>query len=287
MKTIELEYDMHPQPRRGGAPNAVLHGIIGGYRAAYANFLEYLLQIREDFISLENEPSAASPFTPYWENGFLPGLDIVTLHGMLRRHNPRRYLEIGSGNSTKVARRAIAMHGLQTKVMSIDPQPRADVDQICDVVVREGLETVDISTFEQLKSGDFLFFDGSHHAFMNSDVAVFFLEVLPVLAPGVFIHVHDICLPYDYPETWTSRFYSEQYVLASALMFGASRFTIEMANMFISKDPELSELLRRFWDHPNLKCVSGRHGASFWFRMTPPAVDTDVRSRMSAPIGQH
>lgn len=50
--------------------------------------------------------------------------------------NPATYLEVGSGNSTRFARRAITVHGLRTRIVSIDPEPRAVVDELCDEVVR-------------------------------------------------------------------------------------------------------------------------------------------------------
>ena len=44
---------------------------------------------------------------PFWMNGMLPGLDAAMLYALVRYLNPRIYLEIGSGNSTKFVRRAI------------------------------------------------------------------------------------------------------------------------------------------------------------------------------------
>jgi hypothetical protein len=267
MKVVELEYEVEPKPRNGGAPNPLLREIIARDLPRYADHLQYLTAIREEFFDLQVEPDLQNPSAPNWENGFLPGLDIVGLHGMLRRYKPGRYIEIGSGNSTKVARRAIAMHHLDTRIISIDPCPRADIDALCDRMLRTRLEDLDLQEALGLQPGDFLFFDGSHHAFMNSDVTVLFLEILPQLKPGVFVHIHDICLPYDYPAAWWNRFYSEQYLLGCALLFGPDRFQIELPNMFLSKDPETSGAVRELWNHPKLEGARHRHGASFWFRI--------------------
>ena len=265
MKTINLEYELHPKPRNGGAANVLLHEIISRGTDSYVEHLEYFKSIRNEFFAIREHPDPNTPTMPHWDNGFLPGLDIVSLHGLLRRHNPRTYLEVGSGNSTKVARRCVEMHKLRTKIVSIDPQPRAEVDAICDCVVRTGFEEAGLDQALNLQAGDFLFFDGSHHAYMNSDTTVFFLEVLPKLKPGILVQVHDICLPYDYPATWCDRFYSEQYLLASALLFGADRLPIVLANMFISQDPKLGLLVARLWDDSRLRSVVHKHGASFWF----------------------
>jgi len=265
MKRIDLAYELHPTPRNGGAANVLLHEIISSGTGAYIEHLEYFISIRDEFFAIRDLFDASTPTMPHWDNGFLPGLDIVSLHGLLRRHNPETYLEVGSGNSTKVARRCIEMHKLQTKIVSIDPHPRAEVDAICDRVLRTGFEEAGLEQALALKAGDFLFFDGTHYAYMNSDTTVFFLEVLPRLKPGVLVQVHDICLPYDYPAEWSDRFYSEQYLLASALLFGADRFSITLPNTFISQDPQLWRPRAKLWDDSRLRSVAQKAGVSFWF----------------------
>ena len=89
------------------------------------------------------------------------------------------YMEIGSGNSTMFAKAAILASGKNTRIVSIDPFPRTDIDTLCDDVKREPLEDLDISYFNQLVPGDTLFVDISHRSFMNSDVTTIMLDVLP------------------------------------------------------------------------------------------------------------
>src|ERR1700733_3021445 len=103
---------------------------------------------------------------------------------MLVRSAPARYMEIGSGYSTRFARHAIQTVGLSTVIASLDPKPRAGIDALCDTVIRRRLEEADLAVFDQLEAGDILFFDGTHRALTNSDVTVFFLELLPRLKPG-------------------------------------------------------------------------------------------------------
>ena len=73
--------------------------------------------------------------------------------------------------------------------------------------------------FEGLQSGDILFIDGSHIVKTGSDVNHVFLRVLPRLAEGVYVHVHDIALPFEYPKTWSDQmmYWSEQYLVAALL----------------------------------------------------------------------
>ena len=85
-------------------------------------------------------------------NGWLPGLDSAALYAFLARTDPALYLEVGSGNSTKFARRAITDHGLRTRLVSIDPQPRAEIDALFaayELVSRRRLEHCRYGVFKQ------------------------------------------------------------------------------------------------------------------------------------------
>jgi hypothetical protein len=174
-------------------------------------------------------------------------------------------LEIGSGNSTKFAAKARALNSRETKIISIDPNPRVEIDRLCDQVIRSPLESVDLHIFDQLSAGDILFFDGSHRVFENSDVTVFFIDILPYLKSGVYIHIHDILWPADYPPGWEKRYYSEQYMLAMILLFGREHFDIVLPNSFIAWYTELTGMFSEIWKAPSLAGVE-RHGASFWLR---------------------
>ncbi len=147
--------------------------------------------------------------------------------------------------------------------MSLDPYPRAEIDSICDSVIREPLEDTDLSIFDKLEAGDILFVDGSHHCCMNSDVAVFFLDVLPRLKPGIFVEFHDVFLPYDYPTGWKS-YYSEQYLLAVYILAESNKFDIILPNAFITNDAELSSILAPVWDATNTRDLT--EGLSFWIQ---------------------
>jgi hypothetical protein len=100
----------------------------------------------------------------------------------------------------------------------------------------------------------------------NSDATVFFLEILPRLQPGVIVHIHDIYLPYDYPQFMCDRFYSEQYTLAAFILANPLRYSTLLPNYFISEDKELSDILLPIWNHPNLKDVE-KHGGSYWMKL--------------------
>lgn len=171
--------------------------------------------------------------------------DAVALYGMLFEFRPKKFVEVGSGYSTKFARRAVHEHSLRTRITSIDPAPRTEIDQLCDFVIRRPLEELDLSVFDELEPGDFLFIDSSHRTFSNSDVTVAFMDVLPRLKAGVVVDFHDIFWPYDYLPEWADRYYSEQYLLGSYLLGGgASKVKVLLPNAFVVQDRELAGICK-------------------------------------------
>jgi glycosyltransferase involved in cell wall biosynthesis len=260
-------YPINPIPRYGyGRPfPAKIFDALERSQSEYKQTLETFLPFIDQLVQIARDPQPLDPTQPAWINGFLPGLDSLALFGLISTLQPNIFLEIGSGNSTKFAAKAKALNSTQTKIISIDPYPRAEIDQLCDETVREPLEVVDLSVFEQLSAGDLLFFDGSHRVFQNSDVMVFFIDILPYLKSGVYIHIHDITWPLDYPPGWEHRYYSEQYMLAMILLFGLEHFQIMLPNSYIARCTELTHLFDALWEEPSLTGIE-RHGASFWLR---------------------
>jgi len=224
-----------------------LTAILERGRSGYARRLEAMADLRSLFAAIPCEAADDSP-APRWFNPWFTSLDAVALCGMLIRHDPRLLIEIGSGNSTKFARHVIAARNLRTKIISIDPQPRAEIDALCDEVIRAPAESVDPALFARLKPGDILFIDSSHRSLENSDVTALFLDVLPDLTPGVIVHVHDVYLPYDYPPQAEGLMYNEQYLLAALLLGEASWLEPTLPCFFAAQDPRLSAHLAPVWD---------------------------------------
>lgn len=264
---IYLEYEVDPQPRYGhGKPaHPKLYEIIDRGRRRYGAVLESFLAFSDDLLGIPL--TATNDSDPCWHNVWMAGLDAVALYAMLRLNNPARYIEVGSGFSTKFARRAIRDGGLRTRITSIDPQPRAEIDSLCDRVVRARLEDVDLAIFDEVDPGDIVFIDGSHRVFMNSDATVTFLDVLPRLPSGVLVQIHDICLPWDYPSQIRDLYYSEQYLLAAYLLAEGSSVEIVLPNFFVSIQPELHHVLDPLWDRFTWSATP-TNGLSFWLRKT-------------------
>ena len=264
-QTLHLEYpvDMKPRYGYGKPPHALLQTIISQNRDEYEQWLKKALGYLDQLVAIQDQAALKDSLLPGWNNGFLPGLDIAMLYTIVASTQPETYIEIGSGNSTKVVAKAKADHQLKSRIVSFDPAPRAEIDQLADSIFREPFEKTDLSIFAKLKSGDIVFVDNSHRIFPNSDATVFFMDVLPYLKPGVIVHVHDIYLPFDYPQEMCDRYYSEQYALASFLLANPQKYHTIMPNYFVSEDQILNKVLNPLWEHSSMPVVE-RHGGSYW-----------------------
>lgn len=94
----------------------------------------------------------------------------------------------------------------------------------------------------------------------------FFLEIFPILPKGVIVHIHDVYLPYDYPDFMCERYYNEQYVLGALLLNNSEKCEIISPNYFCYSDKNLSNILKPIFDLNALKNVE-KHGGSFWFKI--------------------
>ena len=211
---------------------------------------------------------------PYWDNGMIPALDGMILYTMVQELRPATYLEVGSGNSTKFVRKAIRDGGLSTRIVSIDPHPRAGIDALCDEVIRAPFEDVPEAVFaDRLRPNDIIFIDNSHRSFPNSDVTVFFTETLPLLPAGIYYGIHDIFLPFDYPQAWMDRFYNEQYLLVAYLLGGAAGDEILFPGTHVVTDPQFAPAVAAIMQASGLD-YAGANAGGFWMRRGPaqPAV---------------
>lgn len=249
----------------GRPPHPELTALLEQGRGRYEALIDEMGALQAYFaeIPLGSDYENADPF---WFNAWFGGFDALALTTMLKRANPALFVEIGSGVSTKFARRAIRTFGLRTRLVSIDPEPRNAVDQLCDQVIRRPLEQCDTKIFDALGPGDILFLDSSHRAFQGSDVTVFFTEILPRLKPGVIVHVHDIYLPDDYIAGHLRQLWNEQYLLATALLFGPDRFELLFPAWWASRDPALVARARERICQGPLERLD-LYGASFWMRV--------------------
>jgi len=197
------------------------------------------------------------PFDP--DNDQFPLQDAALLYGLVRHLQPHRFIEVGCGWSTTVTRRAIADGGLDAALTCIEPYPRPFVRAFEGIELRvEKVEHTPLEVFDALEAGDVLFIDSSHVAKTGSDVVHLVLQVLPRLAAGVVVHVHDIFVPEDYPVGWVENGFgwNEQYVV-HAFLLGHARARVLAMNHWLSVR------------HPDAVGAAfgdvALHGSSLWF----------------------
>src|ERR1041384_4476385 len=174
-----------------------------------------------------------------FDNAFFNGFDAAVYYSLIRHLKPQRIIEIGGGYSTQIAGRALARNGTG-KLTCIEPYPgeRLDGARLDIELITKRVEEIDVDFFSGLEANDILFIDSSHIVKFGSDVCFEFLEILPTLKPGVWIHVHDIFFPYDYPAEWLinrRQALNEQYLLEAFLSFNKT-FSVQLANHWLQVD---------------------------------------------------
>jgi hypothetical protein len=166
-------------------------------------------------------------------NGWYNTPDAEIYAAMIVERRPRRIVEVGAGFSTLIARATIRHAGLETKITVVDPAPRTDVRASADECVRQPVERSAIGE-RDWSEGDVLFIDSSHICRTRGDIPYLFCQLIPRLPPGVLVHVHDIYLPFDYPNNRDSLCYTEQYVL-HALLAHSPRYRTVLTSHWLSR----------------------------------------------------
>jgi len=192
---------------------------------------------------------AGQPFTAhrqeglryFFENNAFSYFDAIVYHCLLRRLEPRRVIEVGSGySSCALLDTNERFFGHRIACTFIEPYPQLltsllrDDDRSRTTLIARDLQDVDPDIFRELSADDILFIDSSHVVKTHSDVNYVFFEVLPRLRDGVYIHFHDIFHPFEYPREWVyqGRAWNEAYLLRAFLQEN-SRYSIELFNSFV------------------------------------------------------
>jgi hypothetical protein len=258
-----LDYAVKPAPlyTLESGPHKGLHKIIAKRNDEYKELVKNSICHKKAFEKIT--ASVTNNKMPAWENGFFPAIDTIILYTILEKFRPKKYLEIGSGNSTKVAAFCREQEKLTFSITCIDPHPRREIQEIANTWINDQIQSVSLDYFKNLEPNDIVFLDGSHVLHANSDVMWFFMEILPVIPKGVIIHIHDIFLPYDYPQWVCDRFFSEQYMLAACLL-NSDNFKIICPNYYLLTEKILPDVWIELWKIPGLNGVK-KHGRSFWF----------------------
>jgi hypothetical protein len=177
----------------------------------------------EELLSVPREKRSNLEF--YMHNiMFGPG-DAEYWYQIIRASKPRRIFEVGSGNSTLMAVKAIRKNaeedpGYICKHVCFEPYEMPWLEQTGVTIIRKKIEDVGAALFSELGENDILFIDSSHMIRPQGDVLFEYLELLPTLSKGVIVHIHDIFSPRDYPPHWITddvKFWNEQYLFEAFL----------------------------------------------------------------------
>ena len=201
-------------------------------------------------------------------NGSFESGDADFLYQFIRKVKPRKVIEIGSGNSTKIARLAIEHNkrdtGQDTTHICVEPYEQPWLRSVPDItLIRERIEKLNFDWSSELSEGDLLFVDSSHMIRPQGDVLTEYLQIFPKLSKGVFVHIHDIFTPKDYLKSWIIddvRFWNEQYLL-EALLSNTNRYEVVAA---------LNYLKHHHYDQLSNVCpylTNEREPGSFYFKV--------------------
>jgi len=189
------------------------------------------LELLDHFLSWYEElpfPDIKTPGHRYWyENPNYSYSDAIVLYSMMRYLRPKRIVEVGSGYSSCAMLDVDELFlGKSIEFTFIEPYPErlllnviTDSDRSRLKILDKNVQDVELGVFRKLGPGDILFIDSSHVSKTGSDVNYLLFTVFPVLKPGVFIHVHDIFHPFEYPPEWVfeGRAWNEAYLLRAFL----------------------------------------------------------------------
>jgi predicted O-methyltransferase YrrM len=196
---------------------------------------------------------------------FFQPVEAELYYSIIKHHKPKKIIEIGSGYSSKIAK--IALDELNTEIKNhdmicIEPFENKWLEQSGFNVIRKIVQEVDLSVFQELDKGDILFIDSSHMIKPGGDVLFIYHKVLPILKPGVLVHIHDIFTPYDYPKKWiveNHSFWNEQYLMESFLLMN-KEYKTKFSLYQLCKD--YSEESRKIFS--SLNKFTQTHPSSYW-----------------------
>jgi predicted O-methyltransferase YrrM len=229
--------------------------------------LELLEKLKNYYSELPFSEHPQSKLRYYFDNPMFGHADAIFLYAMLRHFKPRKVIEVGSGFSSALMLDVIDSYpDVTTSLTFCEPFPARlqsllrETDLHSNKVVVAPIQDVPLEIFDELESGDFLFLDTTHIVKTGGDVNTDFFEILPRIAAGVYVHIHDIFFPFEYPREWVERqrAYTEIYIARAFLMYN-DHFQIELfPNYLIQRQPA--------WFSAEMPLCLRNPGGSLWLR---------------------
>lgn len=180
-------------------------------------------------------------------NGSFMAVDAHIYYSFIRYFKPKKIIEIGSGRSTLFAAKANQINegieAIKPYLIALDPYPPEYLNNNAHIseIIPQKLQEIDVTFFANLQKNDILFIDSTHVLRTGNDVQMEYCEILPRLAPGVLVHIHDISLPKHYPRVYFDNelYWNEQYLLQAFLAFNSKFEILWPGNYMMIKYPEI------------------------------------------------
>jgi predicted O-methyltransferase YrrM len=210
----------------------------------------------------------------YLENGYYPYADGLLLQALMRHLRPNKIVEVGSGFSSAVMLDTCDDYSLSTELTFVEPYPDRlqsllkDSDLKRTTLIKGFVQDVSSEVFTSLGNGDILFIDSSHVSKFGSDVNHLLFNIIPRLADGVWIHVHDIFWPFEYPLAWyqQGRAWNEAYLLRAFLCHNSQ---VEVAIFPSYLEQTQAKFMEENWPQTLKRCKDNPlvGGATIWLRV--------------------
>ena len=254
IEEIENSYEYTSQE-----PPYLIPGIFDEHR--FEEVLKQLLPFSAEFDPpSEGDENNCQRF--FWKNSQFSYSDAMAYYCFVRQLQPAHIVEIGSGFSTLIALEAVQKNGAG-EVHCIEPYPREFLknNPALDLHTLKAQDVDSDFLNSLLHDNDILFIDSTHTVKTGSDCLHIYLRLLPMIRRDIFVHVHDIFLPYGMPKDWLldqQIFWTEQYLLLAFLLDNPKVTVLYGSNYNAQYNASLMET----WMGGKAACGGG----SFWFK---------------------
>ena len=198
----------------------------------------------------------------FWKNSQYSFSDAMSYYCFIRMIQPKSIVEIGSGFSTLIAIEAVEKNRVG-QIHCIEPYPRQFLKEEKKISLHASKAQEIDSEFlnDILTDGDILFIDSTHTVKTGSDCLHIYLRMLPKIRRNIYVHVHDVYLPFGMPKEWLLNrqiFWTEQYLLL-AFLIDNPKASLLYSSVFSAK-----------WHNDMMKAIMGNKypigGGSVWFK---------------------
>ena len=228
----------------------------------FENFLGEISVFAPEFKKLKS--LHGMPIRKFAKNTMFSHSDAIAYYCVIRSKSPKNIVEIGSGFSTLIANCAREKNNNRSQLYCFEPYPsEVLLAQKGINLTKKKAQDIEADELNSLLcDGDILFIDSTHTVKEGSDVLHLLLTLIPKLKSRVYIHFHDIFLPYTFPQSFLKLgyFWEEQYILYSYLLDNP-KITALYGSTYNSQF--LKEAMKGF----SVTEMVG--GSSFWFDYNP------------------